>query len=148
METAITRLLGIQYPIFQGGMAWVAEHSLASAVSNAGGLGIIAAANAPYEYVKEEMQNMFGGVCVKQFVLFFGERLQYYITEMEDEKEQLTESGTLSRNDTGREQRESKYSLLNDIAIGRNLHDYGTMENLLYEYFEKDYIVKEMFHMR
>lgn len=55
METAITRLLGIQYPIFQGGMAWVAEHSLASAVSNAGGLGIIAAANAPYEYVKEEI---------------------------------------------------------------------------------------------
>ena len=100
------------------------------------------------EYVKEEMQNMFGGVCVKQFVLFFGERLQYYITETEDGKEQLTESGTLSRNDTGREQRESKYSLLNDIAIGRNLHDYGTMETLLYEYFEKDYIVKEMFHMR
>ena len=56
METAITRLLGIQYPIFQGGMAWVAEHSLASAVSNAGGLGIIAAANAPYEYVKEEIR--------------------------------------------------------------------------------------------
>lgn len=104
--------------------------------------------DAEGEYVKEEMQNMFGGVCVKQFILFFGERLQYYITEMEDEKEQLTESGTLSRNDTGREQRESKYSLLNDIAIGRNLHDYGTMENLLYEYFEKDYIVKEMFHMR
>ena len=56
METALTRLLGIQYPILQGGMAWVAEHSLASAVSNAGGLGIIAAANAPYEYVKEEIR--------------------------------------------------------------------------------------------
>lgn len=55
METALTRLLGIRYPILQGGMAWVAEHSLASAVSNAGGLGIIAAANAPYEYVKEEI---------------------------------------------------------------------------------------------
>ncbi|MDD6492447.1 MAG: DUF5717 family protein [Firmicutes bacterium] len=104
--------------------------------------------NAEGEYVKEEMQNMFGGVCVKQFILFFGERLQYYITETEDDKEQLTESGTLSRNDTAREQRESKYSLLNDIAVGRNLHDYDTMEKLLYEYFEKDHIVKEMFHMR
>lgn len=56
METALTKLLGIQYPILQGGMAWVAEHSLASAVSNAGGLGIIAAGNAPYEYVKEEIR--------------------------------------------------------------------------------------------
>lgn len=44
METAVTRLLGIQVPIIQGGMAWVAEHTLAAAVSNAGGLGIIAAA--------------------------------------------------------------------------------------------------------
>ena len=100
------------------------------------------------EYIKEEMQNMFGGVCVKQFILFFGERLQYYITETEDGKENLTESGTVSRNDTGGEQKESRYSMLNDISIGRNLHDYDTMENLLYEYFEKDYLVRELFHMR
>ena len=56
MKTAVTELLGIQAPIIQGGMAWVAEHSLASAVSNAGGLGIIAAANAPYEYVRDEIR--------------------------------------------------------------------------------------------
>lgn len=56
MKTAITELLGIQYPILQGGMAWIAEHNLAAAVSNAGGLGIIAAGNAPYEYVKEEIR--------------------------------------------------------------------------------------------
>lgn len=56
MKTAVTDLLGIEAPVIQGGMAWVAEHSLASAVSNAGGLGIIAAANAPYEYVREEIR--------------------------------------------------------------------------------------------
>lgn len=56
MKTAITELLGIEYPIIQGGMAWIAEHHLAAAVSNAGGLGIIAAGNAPYEYVKEEIR--------------------------------------------------------------------------------------------
>ena len=56
MKTAITELLGIEYPILQGGMAWIAEHNLAAAVSNAGGLGIIAAGNAPYEYVKEEIR--------------------------------------------------------------------------------------------
>ena len=47
MQTEISRLLGIEYPIIQGGMAWVAEHHLAAAVSEAGGLGLIGAANAP-----------------------------------------------------------------------------------------------------
>jgi enoyl-[acyl-carrier protein] reductase II len=56
MKTAITELLNIKYPMVQGGMAWVAEHTLAAAVSNSGGLGIIAAGNAPYEYVKEEIR--------------------------------------------------------------------------------------------
>lgn len=56
METALTKLLGIEVPVIQGGMAWVAEHTLAAAVSNAGGLGIIAAANAPYEYVRDEIR--------------------------------------------------------------------------------------------
>lgn len=56
MKTKITQLLDIQYPILQGGMAWVAEHNLVSAVSNAGGLGIIAAGNASYEVVKEEIR--------------------------------------------------------------------------------------------
>ena len=43
MKSEVTELLGIKYPIIQGGMAWVATHELASAVSNAGGLGIIGA---------------------------------------------------------------------------------------------------------
>lgn len=56
METRITKLLGIQYPIFQGGMAWVAEANLVGAVSNAGGLGIIGAANAPGTVVSEQIK--------------------------------------------------------------------------------------------
>ena len=56
METRLTKLLGIEYPIIQGGMAWVAEHHLAAAVSNAGGLGIIGAASAPPEVVREEIK--------------------------------------------------------------------------------------------
>ncbi len=55
MRTRITELLQIEYPIIQGGMAWVAEHHLAAAVSNAGGLGIIGAANAPAEVVRMEI---------------------------------------------------------------------------------------------
>ena len=56
MKTRITELLKIEVPIFQGGMAWVAEHRLAAAVSNAGGLGIIGAASAPAEVVREEIR--------------------------------------------------------------------------------------------
>ena len=56
METRITELLGTEYPIIQGGMAWVAEHHLAAAVSNAGGLGLVGAASAPAEVVREEIR--------------------------------------------------------------------------------------------
>ena len=56
MQTEVTRLLGIEYPIIQGGMAWVAEYHLASAVSNAGGLGLIGAASAPCKWVREQIQ--------------------------------------------------------------------------------------------
>ena len=47
MKTRLTQILGTETPIIQGGMAWVAEHNLAAAVSNAGGLGLIGAASAP-----------------------------------------------------------------------------------------------------
>ena len=51
----ICKLLDISYPIFQGGMAWVANHHIAAAVSNAGGLGIIAAGNAPAAWLRQEI---------------------------------------------------------------------------------------------
>lgn len=56
MKTEITELLGIEYPIIQGGMAWVAEYHLASAVSEAGGLGIIGAGGAPAAWVREQIK--------------------------------------------------------------------------------------------
>ena len=52
----IAEMLGIEYPIFQGGMAWVADAELAAAVSNAGGLGIIAAGNADGDYVRGQIR--------------------------------------------------------------------------------------------
>ncbi|NLK20886.1 MAG: enoyl-[acyl-carrier-protein] reductase FabK [Epulopiscium sp.] len=52
--------IGVKYPIIQGGMAWIADHSLAAAVSNAGGLGIIASGNAPTPYVRDEIRKTKG----------------------------------------------------------------------------------------
>lgn len=56
MKSRICEILGIEYPIFQGGMAWVSTYHLASAVSNAGGVGIIAAGGANGEYVREQIR--------------------------------------------------------------------------------------------
>ena len=56
IKTPICDLLGIEYPVFQGGMAWIADAKLAAAVSNGGGLGLIAAGNAPGDYVREQVR--------------------------------------------------------------------------------------------
>ncbi len=56
IHTPLCDLLGIEYPVFQGGMAWIADGKLAAAVSDGGGLGIIAAGNAPADYVREQIQ--------------------------------------------------------------------------------------------
>ena len=55
MKTALTEILEIEYPIIQGGMAWVAEANLAAAVSNAGGLGIIGAGGADAKWVEDQI---------------------------------------------------------------------------------------------
>ena len=54
----ITELLGIEYPVIQGGMAWVSNASLAAAVSKAGGLGVIAAGNAPADWLREQIREV------------------------------------------------------------------------------------------
>lgn len=56
MKTEITKLLGIEYPIIQGGMAWIATYQLAAAVSEAGGLGLIGAGGAPASWVREQIR--------------------------------------------------------------------------------------------
>jgi len=56
IRSEICEMLGIRYPVFQGGMAWIADGKLAAAVSEGGGLGIIAAGNAPADYVRQEIR--------------------------------------------------------------------------------------------
>ena len=55
IKSELCELLGIRYPVFQGGMAWIADGKLAAAVSEGGGLGIIGAGNAPASFVKEQI---------------------------------------------------------------------------------------------
>ncbi|MCR5278486.1 MAG: DUF5717 family protein [Lachnospiraceae bacterium] len=99
------------------------------------------------EYVTEEMPDVYGGVHVKAFVLFFGENLLYYVTENTDTEEILTESGNIAKSDTG-ENTDTRFNEINDIAIAGTLGDYDTVEKLLYEYYRNDYIVRNMFKLQ
>ena len=100
------------------------------------------------EYIAEPMREVYGGVCFKEFILFFGESLQYYITEERDGEEQLTESGTLQKSDIRGIESDSRYHLVNDIMISKTLEDYDTMDNLLEEYYKKEFLNSRLFELR
>jgi len=96
-------------------------------------------------YSREDMTDMYGGIYVKRFVLFFGESLQYYITEEQGNGQQLTESGTVGKNDVPAHNDNDRYSIVNDVAIADTLKDYGTTLRLLEEYKYKEYLVDSIF---
>lgn len=98
-------------------------------------------------YRSESMREVYGGVFFKEIVLFFGESLQYYITEEKNGEVQSTESGTVQKSDDGTEE-ESRYRLLNDIIMARSLQDFDTMDDLLEEYFKRDFMNSRLFALR
>ena len=91
-------------------------------------------------YIREEMRNMFGGIFVKEFLLFYGETLQYYVTESVGNREQLTESGTIQKKDELLGESQGRYALINDIALSASLQDYTTAKEMLNEYAKKEYV--------
>lgn len=100
------------------------------------------------DYIREEMKNMFGGIFVKEFLLFFGETLQYYVTEEFGNKEQLTESGTIQKSDALSENATDRYAMVNDIAIAATLKDYSTSRELLEEYAKKEFLAESLFSLQ
>ena len=93
----------------------------------------------------KDMVDVFGGVCVASFVLFFGEKLMYYITEEKDGKSELTESGNLSRGEMRSESSKTRFGMLNDMMIAEALQDYETVHTLLEDYTKLDYVTKRLF---
>ncbi len=100
------------------------------------------------DYVCEYMREVYGGVFAKEFILFFGESLQYYITEERDGREQLTVSGTLLKSDSPGGEGNSRFQLINDILISKSLQDTDTLDNLLEEYYRKDYLGGRLFRLK
>ena len=100
------------------------------------------------EYRSEYMREVYGGVCFKEFVLFFGESLQYYIVEENDGEEQLTESGNLQKSDIIGNSEGSKYEIINDMVISKTLQDYDTLDKLLEEYYRKEFMNQYLFRLQ
>lgn len=100
------------------------------------------------EYCREEMRDMFAGICVKEFILFFGERLQYYITEESENGSIPTRSNSITAGDPEPDTFESRYTVLNDIMIGKTLYDYDTVNDLLRQYYRQDFMVERLFRLR
>lgn len=100
------------------------------------------------EYLTEEMEPVFQGVCFKEFVLFFGEKLQYYIVEERDGEEQLTESAEIQNSDIRGENQGSRFELVNDIVISKTLEDYDTLDCLLEEYHHREFLNDRLFEIR
>lgn len=99
------------------------------------------------DYRQEEMRDMYGGIYVKAFILFFGEKLQYYITEELDEEKQFTQSASVSRGEVLYGREENRFELINDIAAAGALHDYDTLDWLLESYYKKEYMVSKVFRL-
>ena len=98
------------------------------------------------EYHTREMRDIYGGVFVTEFVLFFGEKLFYYITEDTQGKEEPTESESVSRADIGADSTD-RFSMLNDIMISETLQDYDTMQQLMLDYDKLNYVQNSVFRL-
>ncbi len=100
---------------------------------------------AETEYRKEEMRNFYGGIFVKAFILFSGETVQYYITEQTGNREQLTQSSTIQREDSDAGKGNWRFSLLNRVVQDKEQKDYETCASTLKEYIKKDFMIREIF---
>lgn len=100
------------------------------------------------DYVSEPMREMFDGYYSKSFCLFFSQQLQYYITVFADGTDSFVESGELEKLDVTDMQRETRFSLLNDILISKALQDQSTTEQLMREYAQEVFMTGQFFRIR
>ena len=99
-------------------------------------------------YITEEMRSVYGGVCSKEFVLFFGESLQYYIVEERGRVEQLMESGELQKDDSAGPEQDGRFARINDMAVSRSLRDYDMLDQQMEEFYRAEYYNRQLFRLK
>lgn len=97
------------------------------------------------EYMSEEMKQVFSGMYVKAFTLFYGEKIDYYITEISNEDVVLTESSKHLLDDRSIETNTSRYGRLNDILVCRDLREETIVSSLAEDYYVDNEMVRRLF---
>ena len=108
---------------------------------------ILADDDSDETYRTEEMRDMYGGIFSKEFMLFFGERLQYYVTEEVGDREMLTLSDSVSIEETVSDGVDSRYNILNSMVVAKTLKDDATLMELMEEYVEEDAFASKVFNI-
>lgn len=101
--------------------------------------------NGMSEYLADDMENTFEGIFTKSFVLFYGDNMQYYITEHDNGTEQLTESGSLTNQTIGAEIGQGRYDMINDMLACIELQDEKTLKKIMNSYVMSEQISDKIF---
>ena len=104
--------------------------------------------NQENEYQVEPLKQIYPGVETKEFILFFGEALQYYLTQSGQKEDSVVESGRLMRSEATITRGESRYELLNDMLISYAMRDEKTLQVLIDKYLKEDYIAEYVFSVK
>lgn len=100
------------------------------------------------EYLTEDMARVCRGYYFKEFILFFGESLQYYIVEDNGGEEQMAENGSLYKDDTPSNVPSCRYERINDCLICSALKDYDTLDQMMEDFIRRDSFGREVFQLR
>lgn len=99
------------------------------------------------EFNSEDMVEMYDGIYVKTFVIFFGELIRYYITEEHDNSIEVKESNRLTCNNIPGDNDHSRYNLINEMIISDTLSDETTLKSNINEYKRLDAATKQLFKL-
>ena len=97
------------------------------------------------EYCMEQMTEIYDGYFCKSFDLFFGETLQYYITEENGDSQVLTKSATVEKSDSFNLSTESRYTLLNQIIMSANLDEKESLKEMIFDYAKQSFVADKLF---
>lgn len=99
------------------------------------------------EYVKKEMRESYAGIYVSEFLLFFGESVQYYISQGEESEQEILESNQIAGREAYGDEERSRYALLNHMAAGLMLEDTEKAKACMLEYEKKEELYQEVFRI-
>lgn len=97
------------------------------------------------DYIGMPMNNVYEGIFVKQFILFYGETLSYYIVETDENGQNITESRSIMNRSVNTEKSDNRYEKLNDIISCHDMHDARTFDKLVNAYAVNEYAVEQLF---